>query len=160
MLTFTVHEPPSPPADRLERAESLVFVKDGFSWAAALFGPVWLLVHRLWLPLLGYIVVCAALEGVRWGAGLNTGWVTLGTIGLALLIGMEAGTLRRWRLDRKGWRMIGSVSGRKADECERRFFEEWLPKQPVVPPPLPSFTSGGSSPRRTPIIGSLMGARS
>ena len=47
MLTFTVHEPPSPPPDRLERAESLVFVKDGFSWTAALFGPVWLLVHQL-----------------------------------------------------------------------------------------------------------------
>ena len=36
MLTFTVHEPPNPPADRVDRAESLVFIKDGFSWAAAL----------------------------------------------------------------------------------------------------------------------------
>ena len=160
MITFTVHEPPSPPPDRLERAESLVFVKDGFSWAAALFGPVWLLVHRLWWALLGYVVICAGMEAVRWAAGLDPGWVTVGALGLALLIGMEAGTLRRWRLDRKSWRMIGSVSGRKADECERRFFEEWLPKQPVVPPPLPSFTSGGPSPRRTPIIGSLLGARS
>ena len=39
MLTFTVHEPPNPPADRIERADKLVFVKDGFSWMAALFAP-------------------------------------------------------------------------------------------------------------------------
>ena len=43
MLTFTVHEPPNPPADRIDRAESLVFIKDGFSWIAALFAPLWLL---------------------------------------------------------------------------------------------------------------------
>ena len=160
MLTFTVHEPPSPPADRLERAESLVFIKDGFSWAAALFGPVWLLVHRLWWALLGYVVICAGMEAVRWAVGLDAGWVTVGALGLALLIGLEASTLRRWKLDGQGWRMIGSVSGRNAPECERRFFEEWLPKQPAVPPPLPKLSPGGSPPRRAPIIGSLLGARS
>ena len=56
MRTYTIHERPDPPADRVDRAESLVFVKDGFSWVAALFAPLWLLVHRLWWPLLGYIV--------------------------------------------------------------------------------------------------------
>ena len=55
MLTFTVHEPPNPPADRIERADKLVFVKDGFSWMAALFAPLWMLVHRLWWALLGYV---------------------------------------------------------------------------------------------------------
>ena len=33
LVVFTVHEPPNAPADRLERAEQLVFVKDGFSLA-------------------------------------------------------------------------------------------------------------------------------
>ncbi len=61
MLTFTVHEPPNPPADRIERADRLVFVKDGFSWMAALFAPLWMLVHRLWWALLGYIVAIVAL---------------------------------------------------------------------------------------------------
>ena len=53
MLTFTVHEPPDPPADRIDRAERLAFVRDGFSWSAALFTPVWLLAHRLWWPFAG-----------------------------------------------------------------------------------------------------------
>ena len=30
MRTYTVHEQPNPPADRIDRAEKLVFIKDGF----------------------------------------------------------------------------------------------------------------------------------
>ena len=160
MLTFTVHEPPDPPADRIDRAESLVFVKDGFSWIAALFSPIWLLVHRLWWPLLGYVVLSGLLELVRWSAIVDPGWVMLAGIALHLLIGFEADTLRRSALDRRGWQILGSVSGRNAAECERRFYEGWLPTQPVIapvsgPPPL-----GGAPTRRTPVIGSLLGARS
>lgn len=160
MLTFTVHEPPHPPADRIDRAESLAFVKDGFSWIAAVFAPIWLLVHRLWWPLLGYIVLSSLFELARWGGIIDSDWISLAFIGLHLLIGFEADTLRRWSLDRNGWRTLGSVSGRNAAECERRFYEGWLPTQPAIapvsgPPPLPR-----ASTRRTPVIGSLLGARS
>ena len=158
MLTFTVHEPPRPPPDRIDRAESLAFVKDGFSWIAAVFAPIWLLVHRLWWPLLGYIVLSGLFELARWGGIVDSDWISLAFVGLHLLIGFEADTLRRWSLDRNGWRTLGSVSGRNAAECERRFYEGWLPTQPVIapgPPPLPR-----ASTRRTPVIGSLLGARS
>ena len=130
MLTYTVHEPPDAAPDRIVRAERLVFVKDGFSWAAALFTPIWLIVHRLWWPLLGYILL-SALGG--WlGSLFASGWSTLATLALHLLIGLEADTLRRWGLERRGWRTVGSVTGRSADECERRFFDMWLPAQPVI----------------------------
>jgi hypothetical protein len=160
MITFTVHEPPSPPADRIDRAESLVFVKDGFSWAAALFAPIWMFVHRLWWPLLGYLALSGLLELVRWGTSITPGWVSLAGMGLHLLIGFEADVLRRWALDRKGWRTLGSVSGRNAVECERRFYEGWLPTQPVITPASGPLPPAGASTRRTPIIGSLLGVRS
>ena len=156
MLTFTVHEPPNPPADRIERADKLVFVKDGFSWMAALFAPLWMLVNRLWWALLGYIVAIVALRLAQKYGGLTESTVGLMTFGLNLLIGFEADALRRWALDRKGWHMLGSVSGRTVDECERRFFDGWLPSQPILRP----SGDGTSSPRRRwPVIGSLMGAR-
>ena len=160
MLTLTVHEPADPPADRIDRAESLAFVKDGFSWIAAVFAPIWLLVHRLWWPLLGYIVLSSLFELARWGSIVDADWISLAFIGLHLLIGFEADSLRRWSLDWNGWRTLGSVSGRNAAECERRFYEGWLPTQPVIapasgPPPLPRAPT-----RRTPVIGSLLGARS
>ena len=103
MLTFTVHEQPNPPADRIDRAERLTFVRDGFSWTAALFAPVWLLAHRLWWPFLGYLAAEGVIELVRQSELLHPGWTTL-----------------------------GSVSGRNAEDCERRFYDTWLPSQPVL----------------------------
>ena len=160
MLTFTVHEPPDLPADRIDRAESLAFVKDGFSWIAAVFAPIWLLVHRLWWPLLGYVVLSSLLELARWGGIVDSDWISLAFIGLHLLIGFEADTLRRWSLDNKGWRTLGQVSGRNAAECERRFYEEWLGEQPLIAPPSTPRTLVGAPPRSTPVLGSLQGVRS
>jgi hypothetical protein len=154
MLTYTVHEPPAPPADRIDRAEGLVFVKDGFSWRAALFAPIWLLAHRLWWPLLGYVVLSGLLEFLRQSALLDPGWTTLAGFALHLLIGLEADTLRRWGLDRKGWRTLGSVTGRSTHECERRFFDGWLPTQPVIV--QPGGNQGGG---RRPLVGTLSDAR-
>src|SRR5262245_20531570 len=131
MQTYTVHEPPHPPAERIDRAASLVFIKDGFSWVAALFAPFWLIAHRLWWPLLAYIVLSGVFEIVRWVGVLDSGWVTMAVVALHLLIGFEADTLRRWALERRGWRTLGSVLGRNYAECERRFFDAWLPEQPV-----------------------------
>jgi hypothetical protein len=160
MLTFTVHEPPNPPADRVDRAESLVFVKDGFGWMAALFAPIWLLVYRLWWPLLGFVVLSGAFELIKRVAGADPHWVGLAVLGLNLMIGFEADTLRRWALERRGWRTLGSVTGKTAAECERRFFEAWLPSQPIITPRTePLLSSGGGSGSRWRLAG-LMGARS
>jgi uncharacterized protein DUF2628 len=155
MLTFTVHEPPNPPADRVDRAESLVFIKDGFSWLAALFAPIWLIAYRLWWPLLGFIVLGGGFELIKRLAGADQRWVGLGMLAVNLLIGFEADTLRRWALERRGWRTLGSVTGRTAAECERRFFEAWLPTQPIIAPraePKPPASRWR--------MGGLLGARS
>jgi hypothetical protein len=156
MLTYTVHEPPDPPADRIDRAESLVFVKDGFSWAAAVFGPLWMLAHRLWWPLLGYAIVSGIFELIKLATATNHRWVGLAMFALNLLVGMEAGALRNWTLERRGWQTLGSVSGRKLAECERHFFEGWLPNQPVIRPHPESRERDGAMRRAW---GALRGAR-
>jgi hypothetical protein len=163
MQAYTVHEPPSPPADRIDRAERIVFVRDGFSLSAAIFAPLWLLAHRMWWPLLGYIVVVGGLEvaaGTWWNAG--GGWVGLLVTALHLIVGFEADTLRRWQLDRRGWQNLGVVTGRNGEECERRFFDIWLPSKPIFAAPLPSgasATDGEPSPLRSAMRG-LLGLRS
>jgi Protein of unknown function (DUF2628) len=157
MRTYTIHEQPEPLADRVERAEGLVFVRDGFSWAAALFAPFWFLRHRLWWPLIAYVAVSAAFEIAQEMASFDARWLGLAGVALNLLIGFEADTLRRWGLERRGWRMIGTVTGVSAVDCERRFFDGWLPSQPILatratalPPPDGGWWR----------IGSLFGARS
>ena len=132
MTVYTVHEPPNPPADRLDAAEQLVFVEDGYSWPAALFTPFWMMAHRMWLPLLFYLAAVVALGLVLLGLGVTFDWMLVTALALHLAIGSEADSLQRWALERSGWRMLGAVTGQSLEECERRFFESWLSKQPII----------------------------
>ena len=128
MITVTVHEPPSPPSDRLDRAERLAFVKDGYNWVAAAWPPFWMLGQKLWWALLAYLVIAFGLAAV----GVSPAIAGLILLGLHLLIGLEADSILRWSLDRSGWQLVGTVVGRNLAECERRFFDDWLPQQPII----------------------------
>lgn len=132
MSVFTVHELPEPPADRIDRAEAMVFLKDGFSWGAFLFGPFWLAAKRLWLPLAVYVAVASAAGFAIWALELGENVQTLLYLGLNLVLAFEAHALEVSSLEARGWSTLGSVSGHGRLECERRFFEGWLPSEPVL----------------------------
>jgi hypothetical protein len=132
VAVYTVYEPPNAPADRVDRAEALTFIRDGFSWGAALVPPVWFALRGEWLALALYTAAALILGYGLTAAGAQPNWVALVLFVFNLLLGFEADTLRRWSLARAGWREIGAVSGRNRDECERRFFEGWLPREPVI----------------------------
>jgi len=147
MRTYTVHEPLDGPRDRLERGEQVVFVREGFSWLAALFTPFWLVANRLWLALLCYFAVLFGFGLLLPAFGLPEdagGWVATA---IHLLVGFEGDTIQRWTLRRGGFEMVGSVSGRNREEAERRFFEAWLIDRryasPSLPPPPTPIGTGG-----------------
>ncbi len=129
MIVCTIHEPPESDADALDRAERLTFVRDGFSAIAAVFAPLWMLLRAMWLPLAGYVVAVVFLVGLALVAGGGVRWATLLVAALHLIIGFEASSIRRFALDRKGWRELGTVSGRTQEECERRFLDNWFRSQ-------------------------------
>lgn len=129
---YTVHEPPLPAADRIDRAEALVFVRDGFSWAALLFGPLWLLVQKAWTALAIYLVATLGLGTLFGLLGTGEAWSAVAGIAINVVLGFEASSVKRWSLDRAGWTDLGTVSGHGLAECERRFLETWLPQQPVI----------------------------
>ena len=143
MIVCTVHEPRDAPADRLDRAASLEFVRDGFSFVAAAFAPAWLLANRIWLPLLGYIAVVVVLGAVAAMLGSGEGWALLLLIAMHLAVGFEASSLRRWALERRGWTALGTVAGRNTEECERRFFDDWLRATPFLSGAALTSGSGG-----------------
>ncbi len=142
---FTVHERPDPAAARDDRAGELLFVKDGFSLFAALLPPIWMLANRLWLVLAGYIAIVLVLVIVFGLLGIPDFWLSYASLALNLLVGFEADSLIRWTLDRRAWRQIANVTGATNEECERRFFENWLPTVPAVSPAnfTPPGTPGG-----------------
>lgn len=154
VVAYTVHEPPNAPATPVERAEKLVFVKDGFNWFAAFLAPIWMLTNRLWLALLLYIVVAGGMAMGLTLAGVAPYWVMMADIALNILIGLEADSIMRWSLARGGSKMVGTVVGRNSAECERRFFETWLPEQPKVDGfQSRSAVSFGHAPSGTPFSG-------
>jgi Protein of unknown function (DUF2628) len=138
MAIYTVHEPPRREADRLGHTERFVFVRDGFSWPAFLFGPLWMLRHRLWLVLLGYLIIVGGLTfGLR-AVGIPAVSVEVVYGLVALLIGIEASTLRRWTLARRRWITLSVVVGDDIEAAERRFFDAWVKGVDVsrLPPDL------------------------
>lgn len=129
MQVYTIHEPPEPPADRIDRAGSLRFIGDRFVPQAVAFGPFWLLGHRLWLAFAGYVTAALLVATVVLLAGLSWRWLSLMVGAFNLFLAFEGPSLQRWALERQGWRTLGTVSGRTLDECERRFLESYLADQ-------------------------------
>jgi hypothetical protein len=148
MKIFTVHEPASLEGRGEAAARRIAFVKEGFSWPAFLIAPVWLVYHRMWLTLLGFLAAGVGLAGLeRWLAPGSSLSATI-EFALLLLFALEANNLRRWELQRRGYRMRTIVSGRDREECERKFFAGWLAEAPATP--AQTVRSSGSTPPAVP----------
>ncbi|MBX9926436.1 MAG: DUF2628 domain-containing protein [Hyphomicrobiaceae bacterium] len=134
MKTYTVHEPPGPPADRADRAELLTFVKDGFDWSVFIFGPIALLAKQLYFATAAYVGALVGLVLLLAAIDADDAWISLALIALNTVFAFDANEFERRKLDRRGWTGHGSVTGHSRDECERRFLESWLPRQAMIRP--------------------------
>jgi len=124
MAVWTVFEHDKFASDT-KMAERAIFVRDGFSWLAFLFGPLWLLAHRMVVVLILYVIVVGGAS-VAAGAFLNESAATGITLALMAWFGFEAAGLRRWALSRRGWRLVGVAEARRRIEAERRYFTDRL----------------------------------
>ncbi len=127
MIVYTAHEQNDPARSIEERADAIVFVKEGFTWWGFLFGPLWLLFNRLWIEFIVALLIAAGAAILLLQLGLKDQAPGIVNLLLMLLVGFEGNDLRRWRLDRKGYSFLTSVAGRDFEDCERRFFDAWLP---------------------------------
>jgi len=126
MTVYMVFEPPAARGAALNQAERIAFVPDRFTWSAFLLGPLWMLWHRLWVVLGGYIGVSVALSLALHYAGVKEDARGFAMTLLGLLVGFEAASLRRWTLLLKGWREVGTVVGDSREAAERRFFDRYV----------------------------------
>ena len=128
MPVYTVHAPVLPDAG-IAATDRFAFVRDGFHVWAALFAPVWLAWHRLWLALIGWIVVMIAVDVGLSALGVGRSSIFVVNALLALLLGFEAASLQRWTLSRRKWRQLDIVVADDEEAAEHRFFERWTAKQ-------------------------------
>ncbi|MFA6264254.1 MAG: DUF2628 domain-containing protein [Pseudolabrys sp.] len=131
MPTYTVHEPPLRKNESVTNPERFAFVRDGFHFWAFLVPPLWFLFKRLWLALLLYIVISVALEFALAFAHVPSSMRIAAELIFALVIGFEASIIRRWTLQRRGWKTLGFVVAEDEEMAERRFFAAWAQRAPL-----------------------------
>ncbi|PDT72720.1 DUF2628 domain-containing protein [Bradyrhizobium sp. C9] len=147
MPVYTVHAPVANGAD-LAAADKFVFVRDGFHFWAAVAGVIWLAWNRLWLALIGWLVLTFAIDFALAKLGIGRGAILLVDLVLMVLIGLEAATLQRWTLSRRKWRQLDIVVAENIDAAERRFFERWTARHRGVLNDQRSVDRGGPPPTR------------
>ena len=128
MPIYTVHAPVNNGAD-LTATDKFTFVRDGFHFWAAVASVIWLAWHRLWLALIGWIALTVAVDIGLARLGVGRGTIVLVNLLLALLLGFEAASLKRWALSRRKWRQLDIVVADDEETAERRFFDRWTSRQ-------------------------------
>jgi hypothetical protein len=136
MRIYTVHEPPEKRREKRRGPDRFLFVRDGFHFWALVSAPLWLIWHSLWLGFIGYVILAAALTLALRALGVPEQAAVLIYLLLGILVALEAPSLRRWKLRRKGWRTLGVVAAPDYEAAERRFFDSWEGGSPVRPPSL------------------------
>jgi hypothetical protein len=139
MAFYSVHIQGDGPRSVAEAA----FVRQAFSWKAFFFGPLWLLLHRLWAGLAlwaaGYsILIAASLTVVSAGAGLFI------ALALQMLLGLEANRLLEAKLATQGYRLVEIICAPARDEAEIAFYRQFeAPNGPLAD--IASGARGGAS---------------
>jgi Protein of unknown function (DUF2628) len=75
-----------------------VLVREGFSWGALFFGPLWLAAHRAWIAAILTVVAIVLILSLA-----SDGISAVLMAGLVLLLGLSGQDLRRWSLDHRGY---------------------------------------------------------
>ena len=145
MAAFTVHVPGAD-VDGAVAADKIVFLRDGFSWAAFVFGPLWLAWRRAWLVALlwALTLVVVAFGGEK--LGLSHDFATLIGLALAVLLGFEGSRLVAWTLARKGYRECAVVLGDDLEEAETAYFNQ-LRRDTIARGPQGSSATAGAAQR-------------
>lgn len=158
MAIYTVLEPPVPDTATPDPMKT-AFVKDGFSWPALLIAVPWLVYRRQWLVLLLYLAVMIGVSLLIQRTGTDAAGFAI--ILLHFLFALEANNLRRWTLERWGFRLVGVAEGRNLEEAELRWFADAAagetpmrdrplraPSPPAPPsPPIPPAAATSAVPR-------------
>ena len=105
MRLFTVH---------VHAAEPPALVREGWSWGAFLFGPLWLLAHRAWIAAVLWAALCCVPFLVP------SGWGVIAGFAIAWIAGLVGRDLVRWSLGRRGYVLAHVVAAPDRDAALAR----------------------------------------
>jgi len=109
MRVWTAHLRPGRPP---------LLVREGFSFGAFLFGPLWLALHRAWIPAVLALVATVLIVKLT----LPPASMVL-LLGEMVLLGLSGRDLQRWSLTRRGYPLAHAVVARNADAALVRLLD-------------------------------------
>ena len=129
MKLYAIHAPRA--AEAVAGPEGASAARQGFSVAALVFGPQWLLFRGAWWALLGYFVAAAAGVALTWlgaiGPGAGAGLIVLAH----LYLGFEGRTLAQRARERGGSPLVDVIYAHSAFEAEKLYLERALAAAPA-----------------------------
>ena len=150
MNTYTLHVPADAAPGDPEALDKAEIVKDGFAWGAFLLTFLWFFWNRLWLAGIGILIAVVGLPAALQAVGIDGGSAILAELLLALVIGLEANSLKRWTLRRRK-PAVDVVTASDVEEAEAKAFSRWLagaaePKTFVARGSMPVVPYRGAEP--------------
>jgi hypothetical protein len=133
MTSFTVHVPPAAPG-REPAAEKIIFLRDGFSTAAFVFGPLWFAWKRAWLPAVLWALLLAAVAGAGALFKIPADAMSLAGFAVSLFLGFEGVRILAWALQRRGYVESDVVIGDNEDDAEAVYFGRLQARNETTPP--------------------------
>ncbi|MDO9460540.1 MAG: DUF2628 domain-containing protein [Alphaproteobacteria bacterium] len=121
MQIYSIFEPATGAA-RLDDPRSVIFLKERFCWPALFVPLLWMLYHRMWLVTAGYIALSVAVGMIGQILGSQEAPAAVIGLGFGLIVAFEANGLRRWYLQRSGFRQVATVAADTLPQAEARYF--------------------------------------
>lgn len=115
---YTVHARGWSPASDADA----VFIKEGFSWPAFVFGPIWALWFGMWKTAIFLLVLSIVVSGMLVVLGITEAGELAVTLAFQAAMGFWGNDWRRYALARRDYAERGVVSGRKLADAERHYF--------------------------------------
>lgn len=144
MAVYTVHIPKSVSGEA-PSPEKVVFLRDGFSAPAFLFGPLWLAWRGAWLAAVSWAVLLTVLGGAGAAFGLPSAAISILELGASVVLGFEGSRIVAWSLARRGIAESAVTVADSLDEAEDVFFASWRPGV-AAPPRSAGPTANGATP--------------
>jgi hypothetical protein len=135
MALWTVHikEP---------RDDDIRLVRDGFRFWALLFPLPWLLIKGLWTAFLLAFAAQILITALCLWLAMGVMTTLIANFVVHLIVAVEASTITRWTLARRGWREVGAVSGDRLADAEYRYYSAHPPASAPVHHAAPALSRG------------------
>lgn len=132
MAVYEVYIPPGARVEGPWPAQDVRLVADNASLIALILPMLWLLWHRLWFWLAGYLLVAFFFNALAWTD--YTGIAAVLTFLPGVYIWLEGPSLIASTLEVDGWRLVDLVEADSMDSARFRWMERMADSGNTAPP--------------------------